>query len=91
MSFSIYLLYFVCFFNFLIGIYALARVGKFLKSVRDLDWEELAALIGDVASTKKAITRLNGKLNGMNNAAYDWKEEALRAMQTPTPQVKQGG
>ena len=56
---------------------AIARVAKWSRSVHDLDWEAVAALIGDVGAVKKSITRLNGRLNGMDNATptYDWEQQ----------------
>ena len=56
---------------------AIARVARWAKSVHDLDWEAVAALIGDVGAVKKSITRLNGRLNGMDNAAqkFDWEQQ----------------
>lgn len=56
---------------------AIARVARWSRSVHDLDWEAVAALIGDVGAVKKSITRLNGRLNGMDNATpnYDWEQQ----------------
>ena len=44
---------------------ARARVVSAEKSLRELDWETLANLTGDVATVKKTIQKLNNRLNGM--------------------------
>lgn len=77
MNYVIYLSLFVCFFSLCVSFIAIARVAKWQRSVHDLDWEALAALIGDVGAVKKSITRLNGRLNGMDNATpnYDWEQQ----------------
>ena len=93
MNIVIYVLCFATFLN-VIGLYiAIARVAEFRKSVHGLDWEAVATLLGDVATVKRSITRLNGRLNGMDNATpqFDWKEQATRALSTPEPQRQVGG
>ena len=91
-----YVIYGLCFITFLniIGVYiAIARVAEFRKSVHGLDWEAVATLLGDVATVKRSITRLNGRLNGMDNATpqFDWREQATRVMSQPEPQKQVGG
>ena len=44
---------------------ARARVVSAEKSLRELDWETLANLTGDMATVKKTIQKLNNRLNGM--------------------------
>ena len=93
MNIVIYVLCFATFLN-VIGLYiAIARVAEFRKSVHGLDWEAVATLLGDVATVKRSITRLNGRLNGMDNATpqFDWKEQATRALSTPEPQRQVSG
>lgn len=91
-----YVIYGLCFITILnvIGLYiAIARVASFQKSVHGLDWEAVATLLGDVATVKRSITRLNGRLNGMDNATpqFDWKEQATRALSQPEPVKQVGG
>ena len=50
--FSCLFLSVVSFFSALI---ACARVGKVLNNSKDLDWENVANLTGDIASVKKTI------------------------------------
>ena len=75
-----------------VSFIAIARVAQFTKSVHGLDWEAIATLLGDVATVKRSITRLNGRLNGMDNAVptYDWKEQVAKTMVEPVQQ-KRGG
>lgn len=93
MNYVIYGLIFASILN-IIGLYiAIARVAEFRKSVHGLDWEAVATLLGDVATVKRSITRLNGRLNGMDNATpqFDWKDQAARALAQPEPQKQVGG
>jgi len=87
-------IYVVCFFSiccFLLSLLALARVAGFTKSVAGLDWEAVATLLGDVATVKRSITRLNGRLNGMDSPKYDVDQEIQRALATPAQQKMRGG
>lgn len=91
-----YVIYGLCFITILniIGLYiAIARVAEFKKTVHGLDWEAVATLLGDVATVKRSITRLNGRLNGMDNATpqFDWKEQAARTLAQPEPMRQVGG
>jgi hypothetical protein len=93
MNIVIYGLCFITILN-IIGLYiAIARVAEFRKSVHGLDWEAVATLLGDVATVKRSITRLNGRLNGMDNATpqFDWKEQAARTLAQPEPKKMVGG
>jgi len=93
MNYVIYGLIFFTILNIFLSSIAIARVAKFIKSVHGLDWEAVATLLGDVATVKRSITRLNGRLNGMDNATpqFDWKEQATRALTQPEPQRQVGG
>ena len=93
MNFVMYGLCFVTILN-IIGLYiVIARVAEFRKSVHGLDWEAVATLLGDVATVKRSITRLNGRLNGMDNATpqFDWKEQAARTLAQPEKPKMVGG
>lgn len=93
MNIVIYVLCFATILNILLVSIAIARVAEFKKSVQGLDWEAVATLLGDVATVKRSITRLNGRLNGMDNATpqFDWKEQATRALSQPEPVKQVGG
>ena len=77
MNVIIYIALFGSFLAILTSAIAIARVAKWSRSVHDLDWEAVAALIGDVGAVKKSITRLNCRLNGMDNGTpnYDWEQQ----------------
>ena len=93
MNYVIYALCFLTLIN-LLGLYiAIARVAEFRKSVHGLDWEAVATLLGDVATVKRSITRLNGRLNGMDNLTpqFDWKEQAARTLAQPEQPRQVGG
>lgn len=51
-----------------LSVIAGARVGKFVRSTADTDWETLANLTGDIAALKRTAQTLNNRLNGMNKA-----------------------
>jgi len=89
-----YTLYVLCFFSilsFLIASLAIVRVARFDKSVVGLDWEAVATLLGDVATVKRSITRLNGRLNGMDSPKFDVEQEIARAMTQPGQPKPRGG
>ncbi len=74
--------------NFLIAILALffsfyagARVGKFLSSTKDLDWDAIANMTGDLATTKKTIQTLNNRINGMHSPKLQEQELMLQLLQ----------
>jgi hypothetical protein len=48
-------------------LYACARVGKILNSVKGLEWDTVATLTGDIGTIKKSIQTLNNRINGLNS------------------------
>ena len=91
MNIAIYVFCFVAFISFCIACLAIVRVAKFDKSIVGLDWEAVATLLGDVATVKRSITRLNGRLNGMDSPKYDVEQEIARAITQPVQQKPRGG
>jgi hypothetical protein len=94
MNILMYVSFFVCFFSLLLSFIAITRVAQFVKSVHGLDWEAVATLLGDVATVKRSITRLNGRLNGMDNAQptnFDWQQQAAKVLTEPKQPVNRGG
>lgn len=94
MNIVMYVSFFVCFFSLLVSFIAITRVAQFTKSVHGLDWEAVATLLGDVATVKRSITRLNGRLNGMDNAQptnFDWQQQAAKVLTEPKQPVNRGG
>ena len=52
---------FVAILSLLVALNARARVIQIKQSVKDLDWDSLANLTGDIATVKKTIQTLNGQ------------------------------
>jgi uncharacterized protein YoxC len=50
---------------FVMCLIARAHVSSASKALNELDWEQTAALTGDMATVKKSIQKLNNRLNGM--------------------------
>ena len=91
MNIALYVLIFAVITNFLITAIAIVRVAQWRKDLSGLDWEAVATLLGDVATVKRSITRLNGRLNGMDSPKYDVEQEIAKAMVKPTTPVNRGG
>ena len=47
---------------------AIARVASYEVSTKDMDWEAVAKLTGDIASVKRGIQTVNNRLNGMETS-----------------------
>lgn len=66
-----------------------ARVSDILKTAKDLDWDDVAQLTGDVATCKRQIQKLNNRLNGMEGSSRASQELAEYLSQqsqgTPPP------
>ena len=93
MNWLIYISLFGSFCAILLSSIAIARVATWQKSVHGLDWEAVATLLGDVATVKRSITRLNGRLNGMDNAQpqFDWRDQVTNALAKPQKETMRGG
>ena len=74
-------------------MYAGARVGKFLSATKDLDWDAVANMTGDLATTKKTIQTLNNRINGMHSPKLQEQElmlQLLQSKQNTTPKASNG-
>lgn len=93
MDYVIYIFLFVSFCAILLSCIAIARVAQWQKSVHGLDWEAVATLLGDVATVKRSITRLNGRLNGMDNAQpnFNWQDQVTGVLAKPQKEPMRGG
>lgn len=49
------------------GLYACGRVAQISKATKDLEWDAIANITGDLATTKKTIQTLNNRINGMHS------------------------
>jgi len=63
------------------GLYALGRVAKVYNSTKDLDWDAIANITGDLATTKKTIQTLNNRINGMHSPKVADQELLMQLMQ----------
>ena len=78
------LLYLSCFiatFAFLLGLYACGRVAKVANATKDLDWDAVANMTGDLATTKRTIQTLNNRINGMHSPKVAEQELLMQLMQ----------
>ena len=75
-----------------LSLIAGARVGKFIRSTADTDWETLANLTGDIAALKRTAQTLNNRLNGMNKAVVP-QEQIIQQMieHQDVEQIRRGG
>lgn len=48
-----------------VAIYTDRRVERQQEATKELDWEAIAALTGDVGVVKRAIQKVNNRINGM--------------------------
>ncbi len=80
------------FLAFLVSLIAGARVGKFINSTQDTDWETLANLTGDIAALKRTCQTLNNRLNGMNKATIPQEQIIQQMLQhTNVEKINRGG
>ena len=77
---------------FVVSLLAGARVGKFVRSTEDTDWESVANLTGDIAALKRTAQTLNNRLNGMNKAVVP-QEQIIQQMleHQNVEQIRRGG
>ena len=66
---------------FLVGLYACGRVAKVLNATKDLEWDSIANITGDLATTKKTIQTLNNRINGMHSPKVAEQELLMQLMQ----------
>ena len=67
MDYIIYLISAFSGLSFVVSLYAASRVGRFIRSTEELSWDAIAQITGDLATVKKSIQTLNGRLNGMHS------------------------
>jgi arsenate reductase-like glutaredoxin family protein len=77
---------------FVLSLIAGARVGNFVKSTKDTDWETLANLTGDIAALKRTAQTLNNRLNGMNKSTIP-QDQIIQQMleHQNVEQIRRGG
>ena len=50
-------------------VYACARIMRYEKATRGLDWQAIADITGDIGALKRSIQRLNNRLNGLEKTS----------------------
>lgn len=63
------------------GLYACGRVAKVFEATKDLDWDAVANMTGDLATTKKTIQTLNNRINGMHSPKIAEQELMMQLLQ----------
>jgi hypothetical protein len=80
-QFLLYLSLFVSFSALFLCFYACVRVGKFIQATQGLEWDAIANITGDLATTKKTIQTLNNRLNGMHSPKIQEQELMMQLLQ----------
>lgn len=73
-----------------VGSYVGARLGTFIKSTQDMDWDSIANITGDLATLKKTIQTLNNRINGMHSPKVMEQELLAQMLQNQQKQRPQG-
>lgn len=64
--------------SFILCLYACVRVGNFIQATKGLEWDAIANITGDLATTKKTIQTLNNRINGMHSPKIAEQELMLQ-------------
>ncbi len=82
---------FVLFLSSVVAIFlslrAILRVANFQKSLKDLDWEAVAKLTGDIGSVKRSVQTLNNRINGMENSKGNARDALAQVQAAQMRQV----
>ncbi len=77
----LYSSFFLAVLALFIGLYACGRVAKVLNATKGLEWDAIANITGDLATTKKTIQTLNNRINGMHSPKVAEQELLMQLMQ----------
>ena len=72
---------FIAVLSLYFGLYACGSVAKISKATRDLEWDAIANITGDLATTKKTIQTLNNRINGMHSPKIQEQELMMQLLQ----------
>ena len=90
----LYSTFFIAILALFFGLYACGRVAKVQTAVKDLDWDAVANMTGDLATTKRTIQTLNNRINGMHSPKVAEQELMMQLLQNKQQQSNgrvQGG
>lgn len=71
-------------------LYACARVGNYIKATSNLDWDAVANITGDLATTKKTIQTLNNRINGMHSPKLAEQDLMMQLLKNAPNQMTNG-
>ena len=77
----LYSTFFVAILALFFGLYAGGRVAKIEKASKDLEWDAIANITGDLATLKKTIQTLNNRINGMHSPKVAEQELMMQLLQ----------
>lgn len=77
----LYSTFFIAIIALFFGLYACGRVAKINQAAKDLDWDAVANMTGDLATLKKTIQTLNNRINGMHSPKLQEQELMLQLLQ----------
>lgn len=83
----LYSSFFFAFTSLFFGLYACGRVAKVFNSTKNLDWDAIANITGDLATTKKTIQTLNNRINGMHSPKIAEQELLMQLVQNKGQQT----
>jgi hypothetical protein len=78
------LLYSSCFIAILalfFSLYACGRIAQYTRATKNLEWDAVANITGDLATTKKTIQTLNNRINGMHSPKIAEQELMMQLLQ----------
>ena len=76
----LYSTFFIAILALFFGLYAGGRVANVEKATKDLDWDSIANITGDLATLKKTIQTLNNRMNGMHSPKIAEPELLMQLM-----------
>ena len=89
-QFMLYAPLFIAIIALFLCLYACMRVGQFINASKGLDWDAVANITGDLATTKKTLQTLNNRLNGMHSPKLADQELMMQLMQRQPNQQMNG-
>ena len=72
---------FIAILSLIIGLYACGRVANMVTASKDLDWDAVANMTGDLATLKKTVQRLNNRINGRHSPKVAEQELLMQLRQ----------
>ena len=90
----LYSTFFIAILALFFGLYACGRVAKVLNATKDLEWDAIANITGDLATLKRTIQTLNNRINGMHSPKVAEQELMMQLLQNKQQQSNgraQGG